>query len=118
MFYHGSENYKNIGLHKEKVKTQKEDEQLLTKTQKSALLIKGMKEMSVELMVESCCVVMAMVCFMKKDMRREEMQTQRVEREREREREDNFLVIKMGMPIGEEREEENACLESSTHVGG
>ena len=34
------------------------------------------------------------------------------------EREDNFLVIKMGRSVGEEREEENASLESSTHVGG
>jgi len=75
--------------------------------------MKGMKEISVELMVESCCVVMAVVCFMKEAMGKEEMQTQRGG-----ERKDNFLVIKMGRPIGEEREEENAGLESSTHVGG
>ena len=77
MFYHGSENDKNIGLHKKKVKTQKGDEQLLIKTQKSSLLMKGMKEISDELMVESCCVVIAVVCFMKEAMGREEMQAQR-----------------------------------------
>ena len=66
------------------MKTQKGDEQLLTKIQKSALLMKGMKEISVELMVESCCVVKTVVCFMKEAMGREEMQTQRVGGERER----------------------------------
>ena len=45
--------------------------------------MKGMKEISVELMVESCCVVMAVVCFMKEAMGKEEMQIQRVEGERE-----------------------------------
>ena len=44
------------------------------------------------------------------------MQTQRVGRERERE--DNFQVIRMGRPVGEEREEENAGLEiQRTWVG-
>jgi len=44
--------------------------------------MKGMKEISVELMVEHCCVVIAVVCFMKEAMGRKEMQKQRVGGER------------------------------------
>ncbi|KAJ8433120.1 hypothetical protein Cgig2_023078 [Carnegiea gigantea] len=49
MFYYGSGNDKNIGLYKKRVKTQKGDKQLLTKIQKSALLMKvdqGRKQLS------------------------------------------------------------------------